>query len=255
MGFWQAGRKSKGRIFAVGDIHGCYLELQVLLNELRLTKEDTLILLGDYIDRGSDSKAVLDTIIELKEFCNVVALLGNHEAMMRDSFLEADKNLRDKHIARWYKNGGIATLDSYMFDHTALWESSSISDLFLPISLENHLKLIQDMPTHHITDTHIFVHATPRPDQEIEEQTEKNLLWRRHGKVDKELDYVHQSGKTIISGHTAQEDGIPLILSRSNIIIDSGCVWTGWLTAYNVNTGNYIQASANEVRLLKSDNH
>lgn len=242
---------SKPRTIAIGDVHGCYDELRILVDELNLTKVDTLILLGDYIDRGLNSKAVIDTIIELKQQCNVVALLGNHEAMMRDSFLEQNAEDRAQKVWAWYRNGGNLTLDSYMFDHSALLDVSNVDDLFLPISLKEHLAFINSLPAYHITDTHIFVHATPYPNQPIEDQLETSLIWRRHSGLDKEFNYSHESGKTIVSGHTAQQDGLPLILSEKNIIIDSGCVWTGWLTAFDVTNNTYIQASINEVRVLE----
>lgn len=243
--------KKKPRCFVIGDIHGCYEELQILINEISPTAQDTLIFLGDYIDRGLNSKAVLDLIIELKEKCTVIALLGNHEAMMRDSFLEQDADDRAQKVWAWYRNGGDVTLDSYMFDHSVLLDVGCVDDMFLPTSLEKHLEFINSLPTYHITDTHIFVHATPYPNQPIEDQFETSLIWRRHSGLDKKFNYCHQSGKTIISGHTAQKDGLPLILSEKNIIIDSGCVWSGWLTALDLSDGTYLQASINGVRIIE----
>lgn len=250
MKFLRKERKLLPRTFAIGDIHGCYEALVALINEIKPTADDTLIILGDYIDRGSNSKAVLETIIELQEQCNVIALIGNHEAMMRDVFLEKDPVLRMQNTLHWYKNGGKETLNSYMFDPAILLMIDDISEIFLPISLNKHLAFIQGLPTYHITDTHIFTHATPYPNEPIEDQSEASLLWRKHGKLDKSLNYQHMSGKVIVSGHNAQKDGLPLILADSNIIIDSGCVWTGWLTAYDILDNSYIQASVSEVRVI-----
>ena len=250
MWFFRKKMPRTPRTLAIGDIHGSYEALAVLIDEIRPTADDTLIFLGDYIDRGSNSRAVLETIIELQEQCNVIALLGNHEAMMRDVFLEKDPILRTQKALYWYGNGGRETLNSYMFEPATLLMEDDISEIFLPIGLEKHLAFIKDLPTYHITDTHIFTHATPYPNKPIEDQSEASLLWRKHGKLDKHFDYQHMSGKVIVSGHTAQKDGLPLILADSNIIIDSGCVWTGWLTAYDIFDNSYIQASINEVRVI-----
>lgn len=106
------------------------------------------------------------------------------------------------------------------------------------------------MPTYYITDTHIFVHATPRPNIEINDQDEMDLLWRREGRTEQQIGYDHISGKTVISGHTAQANGKPKLLSDKNIIIDSGCFHTGWLTALDIDTGIFTQASKSSVRCL-----
>ncbi len=74
------------RTFAFGDIHGCHDQLKTLLNAITPTPSDTLIFLGDIIDRGADSKGVLDTIRELEKVCHVIAIMGNHEQMMIESF-------------------------------------------------------------------------------------------------------------------------------------------------------------------------
>ena len=70
-----------GPVFAIGDVHGCATELRLLLERLPLTPETTLIFVGDYIDRGPQSRDVIDTLLEVRERCTLVALLGNHEAM------------------------------------------------------------------------------------------------------------------------------------------------------------------------------
>ena len=238
---------TKGRTFAVGDIHGCYDELQVLIDAISPTTNDTLVFLGDYIDRGDNSKAVLDTIINLKSRCNVIALIGNHEAMMRDAFLLTNKKSRENWALNWIRNGAASTLSSYMVDISIL-DFQNIDSAAIPASITSQLSFIKSMPSYHVTDTHIFVHATPRPDEDIENQYDSDLLWRRAGKTDRQFNYNHISGKTIISGHTAQESGLPLSLSDKNIIIDSGCVWTGWLTAMNMDDNTYLQASKAGVR-------
>lgn len=238
------------RLIAIGDIHGCYDELDMLIKYIKPTSTDTIIFLADYIDRGPNSKAVLDTVMELKQQCNVITLLGNHEAMMREAFnFENSPTDRINCVKFWLRNGGNATLDSYMFSADDLL-SEHINETYLPASLQKHLDLINEMALCYVTDTHIFVHATPLPNKDIEEQDEIELTWRRAGRLDAEYDYTHISGKTIVSGHTAQDSGNVRKLSDKNIIIDSGCFHTGWLTAMIVNESRYIQASKTEVRLI-----
>lgn len=245
--------KQEGRLIAFGDIHGCSEALNSLLEAVKPTQSDTLIFLGDYIDRGSNSKAVLDTIIRLTETHNVIALIGNHEVMMCDAFLQEDGLKRQQMIWAWYNNGGVSTLNSYNYNFDNLLDvalDSKPSDLAIPAELEAHLKFISKLPFYHITDTHIFVHATPYPDQDIEKQLKASLVWRRATEADKKHNYTHKSGKVIVSGHTAQQDGKPLALSDKNIIIDTGSVWTGWLTAMDVTNNKFIQASVFESRTL-----
>ena len=225
------------RLFAIGDIHGCYDELVQLISVINPKTSDTLIFVGDYIDRGANSSAVLDFIIELGGRCNVIALKGNHESMMQSAFLERDKDIRAKWVFNWLRNGAHETLQSYGLGLDCFEDKER-----LPAKVKEHLNFINSMPTYHITATHIFVHATPRPNIEISEQDEMDLLWRREGRTEQQLGYDHISGKTVISGHTAQANGKPKQLSDKNIIIDSGCFHTGWLTAMNVDNGAFIQA-------------
>lgn len=232
----------KPRLFAMGDIHGCNIALTALIKAIKPKSCDTIVFLGDYVDRGLDSKGVLDTIIDLKNQCKVITLCGNHESMMQLSFGGDDAAARLKIADMWYKNGGYSTLVSYMFNIEDLF-AQNIKDVYIPTSLKEHLALIDAMPLYYETDTHIFVHATPKPNIPIEDQDELSLIWRRAGRLEAEHGYTHISGKTIVSGHTAQTSGKPLALSDKNIIIDSACVYDGWLTAMNIESGNYIQSN------------
>ena len=94
------------RTIAIGDIHGCSAALHAFLDSLRPRPEDTIITLGDYINRGPDTRGVLDRLIDLGRRCRLVPLLGNHEQML----LEARSGL---HPTTWLGMGGLATLASY----------------------------------------------------------------------------------------------------------------------------------------------
>lgn len=242
---WVMIMSALSRTFAIGDVHGCYDELVRLMDAIDPTAKDTIIFLGDYVDRGLRSSSVLDYIINLSKLCNVIALKGNHESMMQSAFLERDEDTRAKWVFNWLRNGAHETLQSYGLGLDCFEDKN-----LLPIKVKEHLNFINSMPTYYITDTHIFVHATPRPNIEISEQDEMDLLWRREGRTEQQLGYDHISGKTVISGHTAQANGKPKALSDKNIIIDSGCFHTGWLTALNIDNGVFIQADKLGSRIL-----
>ena len=78
-----------GRTIAIGDIHGCSAALRALIAAIEPTADDTLVPLGDYVDRGPDSRGVIDAVLELEKRCRVVPLLGNHELMLLDALHES----------------------------------------------------------------------------------------------------------------------------------------------------------------------
>src|SRR5271165_1398204 len=98
---------TEGRTIAIGDIHGCSAALASLVRAIDPTPHDLLVFLGDYIDRGPDSRGVLEQVIALVERCTVVALMGNHEEMLLAA-LEGQSELR-----YWLKFGGTEALASY----------------------------------------------------------------------------------------------------------------------------------------------
>src|SRR5580698_10046109 len=96
-----------GRTIAIGDIHGCSKALGALIDAIAPRAEDAIVTLGDYIDRGSDSRGVLDKLITLAGHCRLIPLLGNHEEKLLDA-LHSTENLRS-----WLTCGGADTLRSY----------------------------------------------------------------------------------------------------------------------------------------------
>ena len=112
--------KKHGRLFAIGDIHGCPDELTTLLKSIELDKRDTLVFVGDYVDRGPSAKDVIDILLEVKRnHSNSIFLKGNHEDMML-SFL----GLPGHYGESFLYNGGVATLQSYAIDELMLDESN-----------------------------------------------------------------------------------------------------------------------------------
>lgn len=202
-----------GRIIAIADIHGCSLALAALIKLIDPKPDDTIIPLGDFVDRGIDSRGVLDQLIELRNRCNLVPILGNHDQMM----LHARDGRSDFQF--WLNCGGDAALDSY--------GSSGKLDL-IPRS---HIQFLQSCHSYFETETHIFLHANFKPDVPLEQLDDHTLRWLSL------RDFVspkpHCSGKTVVVGHTPQSE----ILDLGYLIcLDTGCCNGGWLTALEVNT-------------------
>ncbi|GLI35231.1 metallophosphoesterase family protein [Desulforhabdus amnigena] len=191
------------RTLAIGDIHGMIEKLEELLEKIRITKDDTIILLGDYIDRGARSRSVIEKIMELQASgYDLVPLKGNHEEML----LKALAHRNSFEEAFWLENGGRATLASY--------------GMGIP---KKHIDFIKNLPLYHETASHFFVHAGVLPGFPPSESDEEVMLWIRG-------EFVHSSydwGKKIVFGHTPF--AAPA-LSHNKIGIDTGCVYGGKLT-------------------------
>jgi serine/threonine protein phosphatase 1 len=211
------------RVLAIGDIHGTYDALVALAAAVELTPDDLLITLGDYVDRGPDSAAVLDWLIERREKGRLVALRGNHERMMLDARTEYQTR------EYWLSYGGDATLESY-FRRGGEGELTDVPD--------SHWEFIENECRNWFeTDTHFFVHANAVPDIPLEEQPEFILLWQKLVEA-----APHVSGKTMLCGHTPQSSGRPLNLGHA-ICIDTWACGPEWLTCIDVATGQYWQAN------------
>ena len=214
------------RTIAIGDIHGCSAALDALLDAIRPRPEDIIVTLGDYINRGPDSRGVLDRLIKLSKQCRLIPLLGNHDQML----LEARSG---HHPTTWLGMGGIVTLDSY----------GAGRDLdLLP---DDHFEFLESCLDYYETDTHIFVHANYFPDIPMVEQHVGMLRWESLRDM---TPGPHESGKTVIAGHTSQKGGEILDLGHL-VCIDTYCHGGGWLTALDVRTGEVWKADqSGEVR-------
>ena len=212
-----------GRLFAISDIHGCFKPFYELVNKtIKLRKSDHLMLLGDYIDRGEDSKAVLDFIIDLqKSGFNVTPLMGNHEVLLINSWYDPDG------LSNWLMNNGISTLNSFRINDIKQIDSHYLTFL---TSLE-YFKIIGNL---------IFVHAG-FDDQAIDPFSEKHsMIWECYPNYQNSV----FAGKTIIHGHRPKTIShiIKLISGHSAVIpIDSGCVYGrgsgyGYLSALELNS-------------------
>ena len=175
------------KIIAIGDIHGEVYKLKTLFAKISIKEDDTVIFLGDYIDRGRYSKQVIDFIIDLKTKCNVITLEGNHEMMARDNY--NDRSERSK--VGWLRNGGQQTLSSYETEEP------------LKVMFEGeHAKFFDNLTLCYETDNHIFGHGYIDGDKDCDAQCEWSVLWNRFDDI-----LPHKSGKTVVVGHTTQMAG------------------------------------------------
>lgn len=209
------------RTIAIGDIHGCSAALAALVRVIDPQPSDTLVALGDYVDRGPDSRGVIDQLIALAKRCRLVPLLGNHEEMM----LDAGDGRSD--LRFWLLCGGSATLESYGADAT------------LKHVPRAHFKFLAGCLTYHETDNHFFIHANYLPELPLDEQPIEVTRWLSLRDVVPE---PHVSGKTAVVGHTPQDSGEILDLAYLKCI-DTGCCKGGWLTALDVGSGRIWQAN------------
>jgi serine/threonine protein phosphatase 1 len=212
------------RTLVIGDIHGCLTALDALLALVAPTPEDQLIALGDYVDRGPNSRGVLDRMIALFDEGRLVPLRGNHDEMMVNGLLGQDRYL-------WLSVGGVETLRSYGLEPTENLDREDIP--------ARHWRFLEkDCRDWFETSTHLFVHATVIPDVPLTKQDGYTLRWQKlRGRI------RHCSGKTLICGHTRQQSGMPLDLGTTICIDTSVYDSNGWLTCLHVESGRYWQAN------------
>jgi serine/threonine protein phosphatase 1 len=217
---------STQRTFTIGDVHGCLVQLDALLESIKFLAEDHVVMLGDYVDRGPDSKGVMERVIRLQNQCQLIALMGNHEEMMLAARGDADKH-RD-----WLKNGGDMTLRSYGGARGTLKDVPPEHWTFLETQLVPYFEM----------ETHFFVHANAYADMALDEQPEFMLRWERlwdnwNGAR------PHESGKIMVCGHTPQKDGRVKNVGFT-VCIDTCAHGGGNLTCLEVVSGRVWQADA-----------
>lgn len=192
--------------FVIGDVHGCVKTLEKLLFSVcKITPDDTVYLLGDYIDRGPWIRETVEFIIDLRKSHNVKAIRGNHEQMMMNAF-NSKLNLK-----QWFRNGGKETLDSFEVLHPGYMEDKFLDFFYgLPFYIE-----LKDFFIVHAGFN--FNDSNPLTDY-------FSMLWMRSD------DYIGEriKYKKIIVGHTPTSlDNIKNSLTAHKIMLDGGCVYQG----------------------------
>jgi serine/threonine protein phosphatase 1 len=196
----------------IGDIHGCYPALIALLNKV-LPLADTLVFLGDYVDRGPQSREVVAAIIALQrqKTHRIIPLMGNHDFLFGQYIRGVDASV-------FFQVGGVQTLASY-----GLHPSSSRRDIEEKIPSE-HRDFFQYLPLWWQDDHAIYVHAGLQPGVHLSQQTSQWCLWAREQFLHSDYDF----GKPVVFGHTVFDE--PFITAK-RIGIDTGAVFQGHLTA------------------------
>jgi serine/threonine protein phosphatase 1 len=216
------------RVYAVGDIHGCTDKLQALhkliaWDAANAPKRRVVVYVGDYIDRGPDSREAVDLLIgEPLEGFESIHLIGNHEAFLLQF-------LGDSSVAMsWLMNGGDATCRSYGVDPYAppgladrfSWLQQALAER-VP---EAHLAFFRGLAPHHVEGDYLFVHAGIRPGVPLADQDPADLIWIREPFLSSDEDH----GKMVIHGHTPTTAPD---LRHNRIGIDTGACFGGRLTA------------------------
>ena len=215
------------RIYAIGDLHGEAGLLLEMMHRIGDEIEDSdvsdirLIFLGDLIDRGENSRVLLESLFRLRHD-KLIVLKGNHEATMVDGYRGNDTAFRF-----WLEYGGLPTLRSFGI--------AAAGEVFPdPLRLRDEMRQhidpalidwLDELPLSHVEGDYLFVHAGIRPGRELEEQTEEDMLWMREPFLSSTVNH----GKVVIHGHTVCEDGV--VLGQNRIGIDTGAYEHGCLTA------------------------
>jgi serine/threonine protein phosphatase 1 len=208
----QQQGKSSGHIIAIGDVHGCADELRELIGTLPLRKDTTVVMLGDYIDRGAHSSDVVSVVRELMQKHTVIPLMGNHELMLLE-FLESDDPLKE---ARFIYNGGSATLSSY---------ADGAGGYLIPAE---HMQFFTSLrPWYAPEGRFFFVHAG-LPDVHVDDLDPvlhlRHALWARKEFLESDFPWT----KIIVHGHSPVHS---VEVGPKRINADTGCVYGGALSA------------------------
>lgn len=214
-------------LIAIGDIHGCAASLEALLEAIDPAENDHLLFIGDYIDRGPDSRGVIDQLIALDKTHECTFLRGNHEALMLNYLDLGAFNL-------WRINGGITTMQSYISD-----DGSAVE---IP---EEHEQFVRDTKLYYETNDYFFVHAGLKADLTIQENLdqfgEEVFLWERGHLEASSFAWE----KPVVCGHTPHADPVD---REKLLMIDTGCVYhdqpeMGTLTAVRLPQRTYIEVA------------
>jgi len=198
-------------LYAIGDIHGQAGMLNILIEKVPFEKDDEIVFIGDYIDRGPDSRGVVEAVLEFGlMYPKTTFLRGNHEDLLLD-FLNGRGGYQP---GVFLMNGGYETLESYGLDPRE--DSLSLPPL--------HMKFFEELPIRHETRGYIFVHAGMRPGVPMDEQTEHDMLWIRQDFFQSDEDF----GKPVVFGHTPMPDVLDLLPRLLGI--DTGAAYGGMLT-------------------------
>ncbi|MBY0216272.1 MULTISPECIES: metallophosphoesterase family protein [Paenibacillus] len=230
------------RTIMISDIHGCIDQLNQMLHLIQFNSiDDQLILLGDYVDRGPNIKAVVDKVIELVTEHHAIALRGNHDQRLVDLINNDSELVRSKFI----EHGGIPTLQSYC--DMNIIDSEVSNEIFnqlkatMMTSYGHHIDFLSKLPLYHEDDHHIYVHAGLNPSvMDWKNQSEHDFMYIKNEFIRHTFENLN---KKVIFGHTRTMDihgTSDIWFSDDKIGIDGGCAYGMQLNCLIFQEGLYI---------------
>ncbi len=226
------------RVYVIGDLHGCIDEPRALLNHLekseKITDNDLVVFLGDYIDRGPASKEVVDLVLEFKQkYPNTRCLKGNHEDMLLD-FLGYGGQLGEAFLY----NGGLETIQSY-----------GISVFAPPREMvealpADHFKFYCELESILIANNFVCVHAGLNPLRDLNLQNDADIYWIR----DEFINNIHPFNQTIVFGHTPHRDVFEHMPYK--VGLDTGLVFGNKLSCLELISGKVFQIERNSTEVV-----
>jgi serine/threonine protein phosphatase 1 len=197
-----------------GDLHGHYDEIKKLIGLVKPNNHDTLIFLGDYIDRGKQSFEIIEYMLELNQQYNCIFLKGNHEEMFMDYMSGINNEL-------YLYNGGDMTISSYSNHGFDIGPYTHYTNRTYP---KTHLDFFADLKLYHEDEKYIYVHAGLFPNgTPLKKQSQNMLLWIREPFISSQQNF----GKKVIFGHTPFSKPLNM---ENKIGIDTGIAYGGKLT-------------------------
>lgn len=226
------------RTIMISDIHGCMKTFDQMLGLVNYnSKYDQLILLGDYVDRGPESKEVVEKVIDLVQNHQAIAIRGNHDQRLVDLI----KNNHSLIKTKFLEHGGMETLKSYCnINHEFSNQSLDQAIETIGALYSYHIKFLSELPLYHEDYNHIYVHAGLNPDFiDWKSQPEHDFMYMK----EKFIQHRFHLNKRIVFGHTRTADihGSPAIwFSEDKIGIDGGCAYGMQLNALIYQGGSYV---------------
>jgi calcineurin-like phosphoesterase family protein len=225
--------------YVIGDIHGCATELSRLIEALPLIRGDRVIFLGDYIDRGPDSRAVISYLLKFRQqhdSIEPVFLKGNHEDMLL-SFLGHSGQYGEMFLA----NGGKATLMSYGVEP----ENANLESAIAAIP-SDHMAFFQGLENFYATDSFLCVHAGINPQKNLAQQNNEELFWIRNTFIYR----AHTLPYTVLFGHTPQ----PAVFFDLpyKVGLDTGLVYGNMLTCLELDEKVLFQIGRGKRRINRT---
>ena len=210
-------------LFAIGDIHGHIQSLEALLATHQFSQEDSVVFLGDYVDKGPDVAGTLDMLVKLSDHSNFIFLRGNHDQLFLDACLDST------HVSLWECLAGDAPLSSY--------GSGDTSKLIASIP-DSHIHFLRDRcQDYYEDDEFILVHGGIQQHLAPADDDIDHLYW-----LTLSMAAPHFSGRTVVCGHSSQMSGRIVDLGHT-ICIDTGITKGGAITCLNLSDFSFTQST------------